>query len=701
MAKRSISHQQLISRKEILDSAKATLKNEFVGIDIVIDEMIDTVSSWYLFPDLQTKPVIINLWGLTGVGKSSLIKRLTELFYFDQKYYHFDLGDTTNQEWGIRNQLENIYKSVNGFPIIMAFDEFQHSRTIDERGKEIDKKATRIVWELLDSGKFQMSRFSYQMEEIYDVASTLKYLLRKGVRVKNGKVVARKEYFLKEMSLVSEYRKRHFGVKTCEKINVKFITDTFLGSVFSVCKERFTTEAELRIHLDSLNGDEVVDFLLQIFEFGLSPKTVDCSKSLIFVLGNLDEAYTMSSDFNPDLSADEFHEQSLKISVSQIKKVLKLRFRNEQIARLGNTHIIYPAFSSESFKKIIRLELERIIQRVKTLQNINLSFDESICEMIYKEGVYPTQGTRPVFTTIHHIVNTKLGKVVSEMVLRKLNPSSIVFRAEEEKVVIEYFNKTKQLFSFSEKQNLSLNELRKTRKDDLQAITAVHECGHVVIAMIILKTIPEFIYSVTADSEFHGFVQINLKLKYISKSMIENCLAMWLGGYVAEKLIFGVENFTAGAESDIEEATTFLTGMLRESGMGYLPATFKNKSPFADRYIQDENHILNDEAKKYIQHAVTLAEKILSEQKILLLKMADYLSDNGMMTKGKSREMLEKYARSFSVNDLIEDADHLFYRKHLKDAVDRISQSEISLVAPPINLGFLLNKVADNYTEKN
>ncbi|WP_373521720.1 hypothetical protein, partial [Aquiflexum sp.] len=60
-------HKELIEKQAVLQQAKETLKTEFVGIDQVIEEVVDAISSWYLFPEIQEKPVIINLWGLTGV----------------------------------------------------------------------------------------------------------------------------------------------------------------------------------------------------------------------------------------------------------------------------------------------------------------------------------------------------------------------------------------------------------------------------------------------------------------------------------------------------------------------------------------------------------------------------------------------------------------------------------------------------------
>ncbi|KPP98479.1 MAG: cell division protease FtsH [Bacteroidetes bacterium HLUCCA01] len=667
-------HKEIMQKQEILNKAKVILKQEFIGINLVIDEVVDAISSWYLFPDLQEKPVVINLWGLTGVGKSSLVNRLAQLIDFDKKYFHFDLGENDTRDWAIKRQLEEIYENVNGYPILLALDEFQHARTLDETGKEMDKTASRIIWQLLDSGKFQISRYSYHLEELYDLIQKLRYLLKNGVRVSKGKVISKKEYFIEQMDLKKEYEKYENSETTLDTNNVLFVPTSFYEGIFSLAREQFSTRFEVREKLEALNGYETIKYLLDIFSIGNSPKPVDCSKGLIFVLGNLDEAYTMSNDFNPDMDADEFHEQSMKINVPIIKKALKRRFRNEQIARLGNIHIIYPAFSKKSFQIIIELELSKITEKVSRHLKIKLEFDQTVLDLIYREGVYPTQGTRPIFTTIHQIVNTKMGRVITEMILKNLTASRIVFRAIDNRIIADYYEKEVKIHSLSIQQQLNLENLRKNKQDDIQAITAVHEAGHAIISAILLHTVPEVIFSNSAEVGTGGFVYTKFKWKYISRKEITNRLALFLGGLAAEKIIFGEENITTGAEDDIEKATGFITEMLKQCGMGKLPAAYHAKDPQTRNYLHDEGSQLCKEAEIWISKAMTLAVKTLKEQEVLLLKMADYLSDNRQMNKHQATQLLENYAHNFDFDSLIENGDLLFYRHHLKEKVAAIEE---------------------------
>lgn len=667
--------QAVLKKNKVLKQAQHTLKKEFIGLDKIIDEIIDTVSSWYLFPDLQEKPLIVNLWGLTGVGKTALINQLSQLLNYEEQYYHFDLGDSDTREWGVKSQIEEIYENDNGYPIIIALDEFQHARTINEEGKEITQRTARILWQLLDSGKFQIARSSYQVGEIFDLNIKLRYFLRNGVVVANGLVISQQAFFTAGMNKndsEQKLAKEDSSAQEPLESEVLFVPESFHDTIYALVRDKFTSPFELKTKLMDMDGYETLYFLNTAVMHGNSPKTVDCSKSLIFVMGNLDEAYTMSDDFNPDIDADEFHEQSKKITIPEIKKALQVRFRNEQIARLGNIHIIYPAFSHKSFRKIINLELGRISKSISALHEIKLEFSTSLQDLIYREGVYPTQGARPIFTTIHQIINTKLGRIISELYVQKITVDSIALSAKDNRLNIEYKAQDKTIHSINDKILLNLEKLRENKQDDVQAITAVHESGHAILSVMLLNTLPEIVYSRTVEVDTAGFVFTKFKWKYIAKKELQARLAMMLGGLAAEKIIFGEDRITSGAQSDIQKATQFISIMVKECGMGDLAVNFQNKSVDTNHFVYDDNNVLNQSIKQYLISAMALAEKTLKKQPVLLLRMADFLSDNRSLDKKQINKMMQKYAVHFDSKTLIKDGDHLFYRDHLKQAITQL-----------------------------
>ena len=105
---------QLFEKREILNNAAIQLKKEFVGIDDVIDRIVTSITSWFFFPEMQERPVIINLWGLTGMGKTSVVKRLSELIGFSEFYFHYDLGQCTARCYDMQEPFKDVYDNCDG-----------------------------------------------------------------------------------------------------------------------------------------------------------------------------------------------------------------------------------------------------------------------------------------------------------------------------------------------------------------------------------------------------------------------------------------------------------------------------------------------------------------------------------------------------------------------------------------------------------
>lgn len=665
--------KHLFEKKQQLDNTVLQLKKEFIGIDEVIDKIAIAINSWFFFPEMQDRPVIINLWGLTGIGKTSLVKRFTELLGFAEHYFHFDLGESSRQYFDIQDSFKDIYESSNGEPFVVGLDEFQLARTINEDQEEVDRAQIRAVWDLLDSGKFDIIDFEYNMSWFNKLIKKLDMSLVKGVEVEKGVIVKGKEIYLKT---IDPYNQNDDD----EDKKPYFVSDNDVETIYNMVTHLFLNKNEIRDKLIEMDGDETIDYLIWLYKMSLKPKTVDCTRALIFVMGNLDEVYTMSRDFNPDMSANEFNRQSKEITITEVKQALLNRFRSEQIARLGNNHIIYPSFDEKSFYGIIDLELKKVAKKLNENYGLELKFDDKIKQLIYSEGVYPTQGTRPLFTTVHQIINTRLGKILNEIYLAGFATDTVSFGVTETEsdkeyicIKIDFLKEGKLIHTINDRHELVLGKLRQEKHDDMQAITAVHESGHAILSVILMKTIPESVFSVTADSNSKGFMLSHPEWNYISKKEIVNRLAVLLGGLTAEKIIFGDEYVTMGSGSDLAKATQLAVYVLYSCGMGQTKAAFGNENMNSTpiTIFDDHREGINDEAKKLMDKAEQLAEETLNKQKELLLKMSDYLSDNRLLTKEQVKEYVKKYAKDFDHNEIVENAAHIFYRQHLKALAER------------------------------
>ena len=682
-----ITPEEIDFKQQLLKTAKQTLKTEFVGIDNVIDKVIDSISTWFIFPHLQEKPVIINLWGMTGVGKTALIIRLSNLLQYDNKFYRYDMGNNSEGVSSLKEVLKELFNHNNGMSCILMLDEFQYAKTKNEQDEEITNNYSRIIWDLLDSGKFQ----AFQNNEstiisIIKVKEICEHGINIGVVLKNGIVVEKAVDFI---NITDSYSSFDFeGYDGCNQFCtfengiqiVKFLPKYIINDLYYYLKEPGLSIIQFRIKLDSYSAEQTLNILNKILEIAQGNKWIDCTKSLIFLIGNLDEAYSMSSAFNPDISANEFHESSLNININHIKRALKKRFRNEQISRLGNNHIIYPAFSEQTFKEIIKRELLRISIKTQEQFSINLSFSHEFESVLYSEGVYPTQGTRPLLSTIYQFVNTKMPMLISEIILRGKEVETILFTITGNSIQYLFKKDENVLHIIEEVVELNLEKLRKPTQDDYQAITAVHESGHTVVSIVAAKIIPDYVCSTSSDTQSAGFMVSKNKKKYLSKHELIQRIAIYMGGLLAEKYIFGAKCITCGAESDLQAASALAASAVKEYGFGKFLAKINVVSIHFENAYQDLTGEYNCEVKELLEEGRKVAEHIINEEKNLLLALSDYLSDERIIKKDKIMEMIKKYGSS-KINELEFTSNTIYnYRAELKSKVKNIG------IQIPLNL---------------
>ncbi len=105
--------------------------------------------------------------------------------------------------------------------------------------------------------------------------------------------------------------------------------------------------------------------------------------------------------------------------------------------------------------------------------------------------------------------------------------------------------------------------------EDEKKLTAYHEAGHAVVGLHLPQHDPIHKATIIPRGRALGLVlslperdQLSVtKLKYKSK------IAMAMGGKVAEEIIFGPDNVTSGASSDIQQITKIARAMVTQFGM--------------------------------------------------------------------------------------------------------------------------------------
>ncbi len=167
-------------------------------------------------------------------------------------------------------------------------------------------------------------------------------------------------------------------------------------------------------------------------------------------------------------------------------------------------------------------------------------------------------------------------------------------------------------------------------------ITAYHEAGHALIATSLPHSDPVHKVSIVSRGRAGGYtLKLPTEDKHLrSKPEFESELAVLLGGYASEKTIF--KNVTTGASNDLKVASDLARRMVTQYGMSDVlgPITFgeKDELVFLGKEISSSKNYseavafqIDQEVKKLISKALTLAKKVLENKIDILHKIAKEL----------------------------------------------------------------------------
>ncbi len=164
-------------------------------------------------------------------------------------------------------------------------------------------------------------------------------------------------------------------------------------------------------------------------------------------------------------------------------------------------------------------------------------------------------------------------------------------------------------------------------------ITAYHEAGHALVASVLPYADPVHKVSIVARGSAGGYT-LKLPLedrKLQSKKEFLDDIAMSLGGYVAEQMIFG--DVTTGPSSDLQVSSNLARAMVTRWGMsdviGPVALSEGSKTPWSDgadkEYSEAMAEKIDTEVKRIIDGGLKSAEKVLLENRKALDAIADKL----------------------------------------------------------------------------
>lgn len=583
-------HTTIAERSNQLIKLSAELKSELFGIDNVIDRVIDSLRAWFVLPEIINRPVIICLWGLTGTGKTQLMRSIAQKLGFYDRFVEVQMDGFSNGSGYQSSSISSMLSDSGvqeGAPGILVLDEFQRFRTVNSKGEDVKVERYQDVWTLLSDGR---------LAPALSFISTIEYTLadshydQESERAENTEKGKAPRLFK-----LTPYEARN--LKKCLKLKESLLEIMGWSPV----------QIQQRLH--------------EFRRLAASWET-DYSKLLVFVSGNLDEMYeeTAKRVEDCDTDADIFHELTKKLSIIDVKKALRERFKPEQIARLGNEHVIYPSFSRATYEKLIDSTCVRYVQDIKRTSQLHFVIDQAVQTEIYSNAVFPAQGTRPLFSSIHAILSSPLVNATLWAIERGAVPNDQI------NVTLDKL-KGSLLVQWHDHQiafpvTFELNQLKQRADSDFRSLLAVHEAGHALLYCLLFHQTPKELKINTAS--FEGGYTSYVKERVHSRQSSLNMICVELAGRVAEIMVFGAEAGTTGAETDLKQATSRASKFVRHHGFGdRLSRTDTTQN--SDENINTDIQATNISVEAVLSEQFSRAENLLREHSSVFLHIANEL----------------------------------------------------------------------------
>ena len=133
---------------------------------------------------------------------------------------------------------------------------------------------------------------------------------------------------------------------------------------------------------------DVFNVLLQVLDDGRltdgQGRTVDFSNTVIIMTSNVGSQAIM------DFSGDDLSQLD-----NQMLDVLRQHFRPEFLNRIDDI-VLFDRIRPEAMRTIVDVQLTRVARQVKDSRDITLEFDDSLRDMLARDGYDPAFGARPL-----------------------------------------------------------------------------------------------------------------------------------------------------------------------------------------------------------------------------------------------------------------------------------------------------------------
>lgn len=618
-------------RNARLQNLRDLLRKDHFGIDAQIQSLLDAFAPWYRFAETQDRPRTIGLWGMTGTGKSSLVRALIAATGLEDRTFWFDAGECHTPRW-LDELSDRLSHCLPNDPVVIVVDEFQHARTVRNGIELTEPQAMRRFWELLDPGTVQIKPDYWHIKDLRDLAARLQRALAAGVCIEHGRVTEARETFQQVMDL--------------DEATDQALPERYERDVLSAHPHPAPNSVELHELVASFNGDGLLAWLHDLIASISRPQVLRTKHALVILLGNLDELYTTEKVPLAELDPDVLLERHRDIGAAGVQHALLRMFRLEQIGRLGHAHIIFPPIGKHTVQRMVQHSASALCQRLSLANDRRITVDASLIKHLQASSAIAVLGARPVEQAIHNTIPLLLSQALdaakhdtrSPIHLSLSADGPVAHYSEGSKVYIHALPGFSGLYA---------------EAPHVREWIAVHEVGHLLCGVLLGKRQPLQICARSRDHECAGFVAWAAPTdRPFRKKDIVPQLAGLLAGHVAERIRYGADGVSTGSTSDIHKATALAMAMLKDEGMGNDRLRHTTYPGEATSAFHRSQHAVEEQARAWLTAAELLAEETLKANTELFDRCLQHVMAAGSLGKA---ELEALFCEKGSINSLLPD----------------------------------------------
>uniref|UniRef100_A0A6C0DEF9 AAA+ ATPase domain-containing protein n=1 Tax=viral metagenome TaxID=1070528 RepID=A0A6C0DEF9_9ZZZZ len=240
--------------------------------------------------------------------------------------------------------------------------------------------------------------------------------------------------------------------------------------------------------------------------------------------------------------------------------------------------------------------------------------------------------------------------------LKNLLNEAAIYAARNGNTVIDETN----IMNALDKLIIGLIKNNDTRDDVSKRRVAIHEVGHAFLAY----TFNDYfdLKKVSIESTYNGAGGYTVFNEYqnitdsglYTKDLLYKRLVITMGGKAAERIFYGEEYVSLGANQDLKQANSLARRMIGNFGMGTRLETFYNENidndanPFlgrtfgsSDKYSESTKEIFDKEALLLIDSAYMEAKQILHQNIDMLHIVIDFLLNDKYLSGQEFRNIIE------------------------------------------------------------